>query len=496
MSEATENQAGEFLVNGHQRPRTVIGPIDWGIAFAWAYRRQILMLCAVPLLAELMASYFLFYDRLARKHLLLIFIGTTATNVWFLISIVLLAIAVTAERPVVLSQFASQAIKHLPKPFLSYFAAVAVVLMGASALILPGLIFLGFMLWAPAFCIGEIAVGDEPASPGGRSAKEEGKEVERGAFKNRSILDLGLVRSIRLAGKNYVYSVQLVLLMLCGALLPGMLIEFSFPESLEFWVQVLKASASSAVTALVVGVWAGSFLTLLPAEAKRELGIVSYKDPRDFYTGKSLPRYEGRLPLQGMLLVISIAASWFFMQTLTARVEMPDSVRLKLSGVSQRDGEVIVDLTLTDDENNFRWFAPDAFHATLPVDPNAQQSPEKERPWYERVNDTKGQPGPDVRELEMLRFDLITASGEKLTDDAISPVYEPLRVVLAFKLPEGERKAPLIVRYGKKRFPFYEGDVPVAESDGRAEVTSESPAVSENSSSAESEARSSVGETL
>ena len=460
MSDDDGNQEAEPLLNGHRRARTFLGPLDWGLAFAWAFKWPILLLCLVPLIAELVASYWLFYDRLMRKHLLLIFIGTAATNVWFISTVLLLAVRVAAERTYSVKQLALQAVKQLPKPFLSYFATVAIVLAGATALIFPGLVFLGFLLWAPAFCAGEIAV-EQPPRPQGRPVDEE---RERGFFQNRSILDLGLVRSVRLAGKNYPYSVQLALLMICAALAPGVLIEVLVPDNLVFCVQVLKSTLSSLVTALVVGAWAGTFVMLLPAAAKREVGIQSYPDPRDFYPGKVLPRYEGRVVLQGVIVVVGMFASWIFMQSMLTRVEMPESVWVQLASVKQRDGEIVVDLTMNDSEHNFRWFSPDMFKATVPVPPAAADAPQESNPaWYESVFSDGSTDGQELRELELARYDMIAESGEKLTDEAISPLYEPLRVVLAYKLPPGEVKGPLVVRYGKKRFPVYDSDIPPPE---------------------------------
>lgn len=417
-------------------------PLDWGLAYAWAYRTPLFLLAVVPIVAELLASYVLYSERLMRQHMLLVFVVTTFANVWLLGAVVMHCIQQASGEPLALRRIARLAIQHLPKPFFSYLATISLVLLGLTSFVVPGLVFLGFLLWAPAFCIAEV-YGAQKSEPQPEENvydidDDEGPaQLPRGFFTRRSIFDLGLVRSARLAGSSFGHSIQITLLVLAANVLPGAIVDLLAQGSFAYWAQALKIIFSSLATVLVIGAWAGTFLMLLPLEAKQELGLDKYRDPRRAELGKWAPKLEGQLFPLASLVLLTMLSGWYFYESAKARSEMPPSVQVEVSSSELRGEEVVISLQMIDPDSQFRWFLPDRFQLTY--------GPPAASPPKEEDKATAQTPG---RPLEPLRVELYSAAGEEILPESVSPYDGPLRVILTFRRPGKSESSEFSLRYG------------------------------------------------
>ena len=429
--------------------KTLLMPLDWGLGFALAHKWSLMALALLPTCLELTASYVMYNHRLLRQEAMLMFVMTSVANVWLLIAAVMLVVESIKGRTGSLWSLGFRAFVLLPKVLISYLVTFFFITLGLRAFIVPGLVFIGFLIWAPAFCVGE--------SYAKRTKKKDQDELpndlEPGAasgpkplpfFTDRPIWDLGLVRSWRVAGPSFFSSFQLALLFLASFVLPMALVDLFGDASLGYASQGVKVVLTSLLGALVKGVWAGAFISIIPPDARAEIGIESYPDLRAACAPKvpSNRKYEGRLGPQFAVLFLCAASTWIVVQETIERTNLPPQVTTELLKVEQQDDELVVTLRLVDPNEQYRWFTPERlrleFDSKKSEVPGASEVPlpstEQEKdPVASFLSSASG--GEDTREFigpsTIVVFD---SEGVILPLDNLSPYDGPMKIVLNFRM--------------------------------------------------------------
>ncbi|MCB0359177.1 MAG: hypothetical protein KDD44_06065, partial [Bdellovibrionales bacterium] len=255
---------------------------------------------------------------------------------------------------------------------------------------------------------------------------------------------------------------QVILLFLTVVLLPIGLVELIGGVALGFGQQLLQVILGSIGEVLAMGVWAGTFIMLLPVDARNEIGIEEYRDPASLFEPRRprLLRYEGNVPLQISCVVISGLAFWLWMNGQLHAREFPPSVAVDVQSVEQKNDELVVSLRLLDEERDYRWLVPQEFRVELEprstVSSDTGESSEPSASPSEQSQETVP-PAPDFGSLfsgplgngdarDLLRptrIIALDASGVALDPGNLSPYDGPLELVLTFELPgtlrEGEQ---------------------------------------------------------
>lgn len=387
--------------------KTLLLPIDWGIGFALAHKWSLFGLALLPTVLELIASYVMYSSRLLRQEAMLMLLLSSIANVWLHIAALMLVIElVRGKNAVSITKLGLRAFVALPKPLISYLLTILIISFGIfQAFLIPGLVFIGLLIWAPAFCVGELYA--KPVK------KRDPDDTEAGAggpipfFTGRPPWDLGLARSWRLAGRSFFTSFQLALLFLAAIVVPMAAVDLISDASLGYSTEALKVIFSSLLGALVKGVWAGTFVALIPPDARAEIGIDSYPDLSAVCAPKKVKmmRYEGRLGPQFAVLFLCAVSTWIYFQNTIERTKMPQAVSTELLEAEEQKGELVLTVRLIDPRQEFRWFTPERFRLEFDA--------------------------PEIEAPEPLAAPPVTGSAAELRPPAAAPPQEPERELLA-----------------------------------------------------------------
>lgn len=418
-----------------------------------------------PLLAELCASYLLYTYPVPREQIPLLWFIVALADVWNLTVVGMYAIDVARGKMPELGPLGMRALKFLPKIFISYlvtsfflsfgfmpFTKPLPVGMLLVMLVLMSVFFFPVFLWLPAFCIGETMVPENEDDRGPEldlfGEGEPAAVRSFSFFKNKIIFELGLTRSFLLTRQAHSSALQLILLLMLSHLVfPGLFTQF-FGDALGFLGKGISLVLLAGAKALVIGVWAATFVLILPPNAKRELGMTDVDDGLFFGVTekKFLPRLQGRIFPNALLIVFVIATELFLIYPYQLQqAVMPEAVLARVEEASAVGDELRVVVQLSDVEKMFRWdfdadnftvvfgdqSLPDVlpetgFNDAVAAEPESSLGPL----GPEKTGEAKG------RIVHPRRVDLFGADHRALRPDNFAPYGEPLTFVLYFSLPE------------------------------------------------------------
>lgn len=443
--------------------KTLLMPIDWGLGFALAHKWSLLTLALLPTCLELVASYAMYHHRLLRQEAMIMFVLTSIANVWLFIASVMLVIESVKGTEISLWRMGLRAFVLLPKVLISYFLTLFFILLGLRAFVVPGLVFIGFLIWAPAFCAGEAYTkrtkkkDQDDVDPEAAAAAASLKPVP--FFTDRPVWDLGLVRSWRVAGPTFFSSFQLALLFLASFVVPMALVDLFGDATLGYSAQGAKVILTSFLGAIVKGIWAGTFIMIIPPDARLELGIDSYPDLQKVCAQKSITnlRYEGRLGPQFGVLFVCAVSTWIVVQQTIAQTDMPSNVTTELTKIEADDDELVVTLRMFDPSQEYRWFAPERFRLEFESSESKVPSvPEAPAPSTAEPADpvaallsSATAPSADSREfLGPSTIVVFDKDGVIMPLDSLSPYDGPIKIILRFEMQrKGDIKRPFSIFY-------------------------------------------------
>ncbi|MCC6221694.1 MAG: hypothetical protein IT291_10690 [Deltaproteobacteria bacterium] len=350
------------------RPMVGALPIDCGLAFAFSHKWSLIRLAIVPLLLEILASYVANSSNLARPAWLLGVVIPAISSVWVFSAVLMLAVDELRNETKPLWEVIKRSFFYMPKAFISYSVVVSIVVVGLYPLVVPGFLFFCFFMWAPAFCVGEAYChkGKESET---EELEEEGQVLlsrnkAKKYFCNLFPWDLGLVRSSRLVTKHLSTTVQLSLILLAGLVVPIALIGVATASSGQMFAVVIREGLLSLVGVFITAIWAGTFLNILPTEALREIGIVEPRG-REILLKNGLAsrfcRVQGRWIPSVILLLLTVISAWSMVQQSVKLSQVPASAKVDVASAEIKESEFVLTLHLRDEEQNFRWLAPERF---------------------------------------------------------------------------------------------------------------------------------------
>ncbi len=439
MESTSNNNIDVTIADTVQLPRDRSRALDWGIEFAWLHFSKLLSLAVVPTIVQIFSAYLLFTHNLLRQQKLLVLVLSSVASVWLLTAISMYAFetVLRAGKRVNLAEILQRALRELPKVLLSYVAVVMVVTVGLGSIIIPGLVFLAFLLWAPAFCVGEIyAISREQKQRRSnlRTADDEPEELDpeelfrrkmRAFFSHMSIWELGLMRSARFTALYMPSAVLMALILLAAVLIPSALVGYLNPYAWSFVGEVLSILVSALLGCFAMGVWVWTFLLLMPREARREIGV----DPgQDFNQLAGLTKakpfsLEGNIPIIAGIVLLSALSGYYMLREVKEKTTMPASVQTEILASEVVGSDFVVRAKLIDVSDKFRWLLPYNFRLTLAADKDkADKSAEPEA-------------------LKPDRIDLFDAEGRVLSLDSFSPSSTPLVIALFFDIPTNQAPA-------------------------------------------------------
>ncbi len=431
----------------------VLLPLDWGIAFARARKWVLFSLAFFPLSAELAARYLTYTRPLSRENLYILWFLVSIADVWLVSMALMLAIehlrgskAKGGKHQVDLGELSNRALRHLLKPYLSYMLTSLIVSIGVSPrYFIPAIIFLLFFMWAPAFCIGESYVPrSDDDDLDDQSENEAGEKLHLRCFTHMSLWELGLGRSARLAGPSFHLSTQLALLVVVAHLgIPG-LVSLTLGDRFGFTNIALQVTSAYFGHAMVIGIWAGTFLMILPVSARREIGIGEYLPPHG--NEKTPWRFQGRLVPNLILFGLVILSSTYVYREQQDASQIPKGVHLEVDKMRTSASAFILQLKISDPEKNFRWLNPRNFAVAYGSQADTAKQVVAENKSGEQ--NTIGRYGELVKEFMKLddlqsgpiffpvkRVDIFDPGSLALDPENFQPAYVPLTFVLFFDYP-------------------------------------------------------------
>jgi len=297
-----------------------------------------------------------------------------------------------------------------------------------------------FLLWAPAFCVGEeyakrilpVKAKDEEES---LDFEEQMIRKARHYFTYMSIWELGLSRSTRFSGKHLQPALAITLLIFSSALIPGAVVSLVVPGVWSFAGELLGIVLSSFTSVFALATLAWTFLLLLPAGARKELGIepeIDLNASLDLASRKVV-RFEGQSLKFAFLIVISAIAGWLLLEEAKVRTAMPKSVSATLLSAESTTADYVVSFRLEDSKDEFRWLIPYNFRLKLFSPADAEKEAPVSLPKLDLLSQLGGL-GDDTF-LRPTRVDIFDADGRVLSPESVSPLYRPIKLVLFYQIP-------------------------------------------------------------
>ncbi|MCC6932913.1 MAG: hypothetical protein IT292_06635 [Deltaproteobacteria bacterium] len=352
----------QMIINS--RPRATI---FFATAFNFAYaRKRSLVYLAIPcFITDLISTYISYYLPLGNREVIYLSILNSLPTAWLIAAIMMLMIDAARGGKASLRGLSLRAISFLPK---IYFSFIAVSVFIAFTLANPLLIFFAiFFTWAPAF-----AVADTYYAPVGQNKDDDEVELfedEEDGYSyrqkpaNQSIFfsqawNVGLVRSINLAGLQLLPTLSMTLLFWIVLVLPMSSSQIISGGEHNLFSLAFQVALSSVFECLAIGVWAALFILLLPQAAEHDLGLLPKASLFDFE--KANP-YLLRLSTILLAIVIAGASSIYLVYQGRESKNMPAGTVLNVNKAYIENKTLVFRLLVTDTEKNYRWLLADRF---------------------------------------------------------------------------------------------------------------------------------------
>lgn len=437
----------------------VFSPLDWGVVFAHAQRSTLLTFVLLPLLVQTFVVTYCFYLPVQPQHAFLLAVLVVAADALLLSSVTMFAVETIRGIPMSPQACIARAMRLLPKVLLSDL--LVILSFGIALLIAPiAIILVAFVLWAPAFVVGETYAPvkkhdvDEDNDLMDDDFLEEAYYRERvkralSFFTEKAIWDLGLARSIRFASIHFATSLHISLLFWAARLLPVSLLYMIFKGNESLPVQILQLIGVGVLHVFAAGAWAAVFLALLPEKAKEELSIPPQLDANTDLSRRLQTSF--RLPgrrLLNLLLFVAALAPYIYLQRQNL-AGPPAQFELELLSAEKIGEQFVVRVKLEDPSDHLRWFDPHRFNLrylnfTLPAEPATEAQQDAARA-AQRLSlfDPPAEPKdlPDEKKdrnlLAPLGYQVFRDDGQEITEPDFTPSYAPLRLSIFFKQPAG-----------------------------------------------------------
>ncbi len=401
--------------------------LDRGIGFAIAHKGLLLFLCLLPAVLEISAAYFQYASPLDQQQLFLVILLTLASKAWLLAVVLIACVTYFRGEELTVGNLAKKGFRYLPKIFLSYAALLSLVL--CSALVLPLVFLVLFLVWAPAFCVGELFVpqdkqkdlhDDEPHDED-YFAKSRAPKPKLSFFKNKSIFELGFARSLQFGAKHAVLTLQVAILIWFANVLPSALVDVLSGSYYGFASTVAKIFLSSYGDVLATAVSGCAFIMLLPSEAKTEIGV---SDDAQMPKISRIASFQGRSWIFFLLSVVAAGSTYVVLSHALSAEEMPQGVLSEVRTAEKFNEQFVVELHLNDSQRAFRWLNPYNFLLTFSKDASGTLS----------TADSEGKEAEEKFQVPT-RVVAYGLNGEELNMERLSPSYKPLSLKLYFELP-------------------------------------------------------------
>ena len=444
-----------------------MSPFDWGLNFAISHFPALLQAALIPALIKVFLRYVEYYRPIPPRQAFIVVALDLGTKAWLLVTIMLLCIAaMQGERPAVW-HLAQKALLTMPKVLMS---CVCLLIVAAAFFLVPWMyLFVLFLVWAPFFCAAEIKAKSfraEEAEDDAHDLYDEDSPRPPARFRyfaDKPVWDFGIRRSILFTAnrRNLVVTVELALLMLVALTLPvAVVVAFAgFHHSFN-WI-VVESILSSSVNSIVLGIAAASFLRLLPREAVEELGIDRPAIPQ--IPAKRALRLHGKLLPFFLIALLGGLATKATVDYIIAINSKPPNLVTTVDKVELTEHQIIINLSLQDDRNLFRWLSP--LSLKLQVSPSSSSADESVKP---AAAASAAEVDPERSEikaedlLEPQRVMPYRTDGSPLPEYNFVPHKGPLRLSVHFENAKKDPKAKgaytlyYVPLYGKPE-PFVKG---------------------------------------
>jgi len=419
--------------------------LDLALAFAWSRRKLLVTLAIVPILIQLLVNFLLYEFAFAPGNMFLLLVVAWVANGFLLTAVTMLTIESLQRKTFDLQKLVGRSLRFLPKVLFSVVAVSSLVLIflivPTASMSMGSLVFLGFafftacfLLWAPAFCVGEFYAPIEEDAPDIDESEDEIGEVSsiRPArvapsfitmklFTNKYLWDLGLFRSVRLSGLFWPLTVKVLLLCWLALALPASLVEFLFGNN-QLLAGSITIVASRILGVFVICIWAVMFLQILPPGARKEISLPVALGSDWFEQEASSCKFslEGKRNLFGIVFTLCLFCSWYVQHKELAGLNFPEAVEVEVKSARLRSRELIVHLKLSDKEDRYRWFFPAAFNLRAPVESVS-------------AKEGKGDEQKEaVRKISPYKFEVREFNGAILDANSFKPHDGDIEVALYF----------------------------------------------------------------
>lgn len=404
-----------------------VAALDRGIGFAISHKGLLLFLCLFSALVEISTAYFQYSQPLDQQEFFIVIILSLAAKAWLFSAVLIACVKYFRGEPLEVAELARKGLRYLPKIFLSYAALLSLIL--CSALVLPLVFLVLFLVWAPAFCVGELFaptstpddVEEDEVLDEDYFAKSRMPKPQLSLFKNKSIFELGFARSLQFGAKHAVLTFQVSILIWFANVLPSAMIDLLSGSYYGFATTMAKIVLGSYGDVLATAVAGSAFIILLPREGKDEIGITN---PEVLPTLPKRARLQGRSWIFFILSLAAAACTYVVLSHELLTKEMPNGVLSEVRKTEKVGEQFVVELYLTDTNRSFRWLNPYNFTLTFDKDVRGILS-----------TDSEGTSENEEKYIAPTRVIPFDGQENELEIDQLSPSFKPLLLKLFYELP-------------------------------------------------------------
>lgn len=427
----------------------VTDPIAQGILTTLLQWKALLGLAILPTLLEIAREYITSSLTLSAGEFFLVTMLSVVGTAWLSAGVVMLAIECAQGKQSQLFHVSCKSLQFLPKVLLSYFIIYFFIFLSIVLAFqaVPALALLLFLIWSPAFCVGELYEVSKNTKK--IPVKKKDKDIQeldrldsamddpppRFYFRYLSPWDLGFFRSVLLTGKHLATSAELVVLLWFAEVVPRALVNWCIGHPFSLSTRILQIVATVPGAVFVLGIWANSFLILLPKEARKEIGLTNF-------VGNTLPQWLRRLrpssPSARLLpfmiaLLLNAGATWYLYALLKEEGRIPEGIKTEIKSLEVADNELTLRFRLTDPSHRFRWLDPARFHLRFERKAVGTVQEKEKSPGHQQKQSTEQQ---NALFLTPERAYVYGEDGREIQLLALTPYFHPLLLVLSFPRPK------------------------------------------------------------
>ncbi len=342
---------------------------DRGLMFAFRNKKALFAILLLPLIVEL-AGYIAVQGAIpGDKRTFLVLISIYMANAWLLTAVTFFVFSKLKGELRSNNDLMLGSLTSMPKVFMSYIILIAI--LGFAIEVPPGLLAFFFLAWTPVFPALEqcIPLADPESEPLPDMEYDRDEEVKASVladrsglfswFKFKSILDLGVTRSVRFSSMYWRESVLFLLLLWFVTVAPQALFNLLAGDSGALTILVMKQVLVSFPQVLVIAAGVHCLLSLLPDDGLEELELE--RPSLEMPEGKGIYKFSGSIFKTALVFVLSLASTIFLYQLAVESRRMPTDSVYELRRAYVVDGKFEVEVIIEDYQKNFAWFSPNQF---------------------------------------------------------------------------------------------------------------------------------------